>query len=120
MRSTCKDCRFWNPDSGQLVKPVGIGTCQRFPPIINSLYTESLHLDANGTERSDILPQEAGIGVFPVTYCDNWCGEFVASSPALKMLNELKNISAAMASFPEMAGAVQSILAVIAEAERNL
>jgi hypothetical protein len=57
---SCNACRYWKPASS------GLGKCRRSPPAV----------------VSGINVTHAGLGgTWPLTYADQWCGEFARSSP---------------------------------------
>lgn len=62
----CKQCRFWlNWDS----ENTNLGECHRFPPRMATRQENG----PEGMSASTIRPEDGG---WPLTYPDDWCGEF--------------------------------------------
>jgi hypothetical protein len=65
----CKQCRFWlNWDS----ENTNLGECHRFPP-------RMAMRDENGPEGMATITVRPEDGGWPLTYPDDWCGEFQPS-----------------------------------------
>jgi hypothetical protein len=62
----CSGCRFWlNWDS----EMTNLGECHRFPPRMASAH----RVEGDQTLFSTVRPEDGG---WPLTYPDEWCGEF--------------------------------------------
>jgi hypothetical protein len=62
----CNGCRFWlNWDS----EDTNLGECHRFPPRMATVNRSGTEGDSTATAR----PEDGG---WPLTYPDDWCGEF--------------------------------------------
>ena len=62
----CKQCRFWlNWDS----ENTNLGECHRFPPRMATRHDSG----PEGTAAITVRPEDGG---WPLTYPDDWCGEF--------------------------------------------
>ena len=71
----CKRCRFWlNWDT----EDTNLGECHRFPPRMALVHGSG----PEGASTATVRPEDGG---WPLTYPDDWCGEFQpsASAPAL-------------------------------------
>lgn len=82
----CERCRFWNDDREPLgfsLIEVTYRQCRRHAPqFLLAQCPESLKMWTydHGTDEyhaEDVAEAEA-IGAFPMTYPDDWCGEFKA------------------------------------------
>jgi hypothetical protein len=62
----CKGCRFWlNWDAEE----TNLGECHRFPPRMATVPRSG----AESTYMATLRPADGG---WPLTYPDDWCGEF--------------------------------------------
>jgi hypothetical protein len=62
----CGSCRFWlNWDS----EMTNLGECHRFPPRMLMVH----RTDVEGESAATVRPEDGG---WPLTYPDDWCGEF--------------------------------------------
>jgi hypothetical protein len=62
----CKLCRFWlNWDT----EDTNLGECHRFPPRMAA----TLESSSEGPSATTVRPEDGG---WPLTYPDDWCGEF--------------------------------------------
>lgn len=69
MDEQCKTCRFWfNYDPGTVDNPPEFGYCRRYPPIIDPAMCLTDHSDTQGVAFAATR--------FPVTYFEEWCGEW--------------------------------------------
>lgn len=72
----CKGCRFWlNWDT----EDSNLGECHRYPPRMAAV----LGGGTDGPSAASVRPEDGG---WPLTYPDDWCGEFqpLAHRPAPK------------------------------------
>jgi hypothetical protein len=73
----CDTCRFWerlprgHQDTEELDEQGG--TCRRFPPLMD--ITMLMGLDR--VEAKELVWKAEGY-IFPVSWADNWCGEWQA------------------------------------------
>jgi hypothetical protein len=70
----CKRCRFWlNWDT----EDTNLGECHRFPPRMKMVQASG----PEGSVTATVRPDDGG---WPLTYPDDWCGEFqpAAAPPA--------------------------------------
>jgi hypothetical protein len=66
----CKACRFWlNWDT----EDTNLGECHRFPPQMVTVRGSG----PEGQSTATVRPEDGG---WPLTYPDDWCGEFQHSS----------------------------------------
>jgi hypothetical protein len=73
----CKGCRFWlNWDT----EDTNLGECHRFPP-------RMLIVGGSGAEGTSAVTLRPDDGGWPLTYPDDWCGEFqhAVARPATAM-----------------------------------
>lgn len=63
----CECCRFWEREEDD---KIGVGDCRRYPPAMALVQTSDC-LDDEWTVR-----RPAYNGGFPITFEDDWCGEF--------------------------------------------
>jgi len=62
----CKGCRFWlNWDT----EDTNLGECHRFPPRMATVRESG----PEGPTTATVRPEDGG---WPLTYPDDWCGEF--------------------------------------------
>jgi hypothetical protein len=62
----CNGCRFWlNWDS----EDTNLGECHRFPPRMATV-------PRTGAGQDSAVTVRPGDGGWPLTYPDDWCGEF--------------------------------------------
>jgi hypothetical protein len=62
----CKGCRFWlNWDT----EDTNLGECHRFPPRMMTVRETG----PEGPSTATVRPEDGG---WPLTYPDDWCGEF--------------------------------------------
>lgn len=61
MEPCCGNCRYWNNASGE--PPEKKACCRRYPPVVPA--TDGAVIESHF------------VGVFPVVYADNWCGEWL-------------------------------------------
>lgn len=64
---TCSTCKFWQ------ARPTGDGVCRRYAP------------------KPTVILHTAGINpglVWPATRADEWCGEYLPTSPELKAIRD--------------------------------
>ena len=62
----CKGCRFWlNWDA----ENTNFGECHRFPPRMMTVR----ECGPEGPSAATVRPEDGG---WPLTYPDDWCGEF--------------------------------------------
>jgi hypothetical protein len=65
----CKGCRFWlNWDT----EDTNMGECHRFPPRMATVQASG----SEGPSKMTVRPEDGG---WPLTYPDDWCGEFQPS-----------------------------------------
>lgn len=63
VKSVCADCRWWHFHPTEGAQPgteQSVGYCRRFPP----------------------SRRENGVGAWPITFGNDWCGEFADKSAA--------------------------------------
>jgi len=63
----CERCRFWVEDKRLGNIEVRQGSCQRYPPQLNTF-------DKSGDDKP--IEDEGYYWSFPIVYFDAWCGEF--------------------------------------------
>ncbi len=61
---SCSSCAFW--DCIEQHKEDSDGKCRRYPPKLDQNYYKV---------DEDSITEVSSWWVFPLTYCDDWCGE---------------------------------------------
>ena len=62
-KSSCSDCRWWHfqaTEGQERGSDTAVGYCRRFPP----------------------ARRENGVGAWPITFGNDWCGEYAEKSEA--------------------------------------
>lgn len=70
----CKKCRFWSTEATDDDESGTRGECHRYPPLH---VIATLVMVEDESTRND---SNLGVGIWPCTYHDNWCGEFRVES----------------------------------------
>ncbi|MDO7843430.1 hypothetical protein [Sphingomonas immobilis] len=89
MTDQCNRCRFWQVDIKSAEfddEPHSYGRCRRYPPKISdhmasiSVGTPSFGQQYDPEDPADNISLYWA-GLVPVTFCNDWCGEYASTRP---------------------------------------
>lgn len=90
---TCRTCRFWVKQ--RIHRDSDVAECHRYPPVLNNQSVAARQVDRDKEHgefaANETAARDACVWALPVTFIDDFCGEWQAKRVPLPVVEDTKS-----------------------------